>query len=224
MNTRRLGTVVASLGLSAACAHADFTYAIDDGDPDLGIGPPNGSSFIALNQFSVAAGQSIVTEILVQFFGPSSFQLPNPATAYLWSDPNGDGLPGDAQILASIDGLAQGQIGFTSFDIPDTAIGPEGTSFFVGVMTTDDPNLAGLPSISVDTTPILPGRSFTLVGNLLDPTGLGGATDLANLNRGPLHIRAVAVPAPPASAFVVLGLAGMRRRQARERRRAPVAG
>ncbi len=199
------GVIIACAALTSVCHAGGPLYAIDSGIPALGAGPPNGDAFIGLNQFTVEPGGETISSILIQFFSPNASQTPNPATAYLWSDPNNDGLPDDAIALAQADGLAQGQMGFTTFDIPDTFIGAAGTSFFVGVYLTDDP-AAGLPSLAYDDAP-LPGRSFFMVGDTLDPLNLAGASDFGD-DKGPWHIRAQGVPAPGAAICLVGCLLG----------------
>ena len=59
-----------------------------------------------------------------------------PATLYVWSDPDGDGDPTDATVIASAAiELVEGMNDLnenTLFNVPEVFIGPNGTSFFVG--------------------------------------------------------------------------------------------
>ncbi len=57
-----------------------------------------------------------------------------PLTVALWSDPNGDGDPADAQLLVSAETTTSLEFSgqYVSVNVPDTVIGPAGTSFFVG--------------------------------------------------------------------------------------------
>src|SRR5262249_14741312 len=88
------------------------------------------------------------------FFDPSLDGLPY--TAVLWSDPNGDGQPDDAVVLATAPGVVASQ-GTNTFII--TPITPTGatTHFFVGFLITQ---VAGqFPAAFDESAPIF-DRSF----------------------------------------------------------------
>ena len=80
-----------------------FTYMIDDGMAEDSVGLTAGGSLVALNEFPVTGGNNVITSISIAW-GTPAFPDPSlnglPYTAVLWSDPNGDGSPTDAVVLA----------------------------------------------------------------------------------------------------------------------------
>src|SRR5262245_30140586 len=85
-----------------------LTYVIDDGTAEDSVGLTAGGSFVAVNSFPVIAGNNVITSISVAWGTPF---FPDPSldgltyTAVLWSDPNGDGSPTDAVVLATAPGV-----------------------------------------------------------------------------------------------------------------------
>ncbi|MCH2161502.1 MAG: PA14 domain-containing protein [Phycisphaerales bacterium] len=93
--------------------------------------------------FEVEAGASIIDQLEVAFgiMPVNSF-----ATIVVWSDPNQDGSPRDAELLYAENVLVTEPnetpgmpVNFTVIDIPPLDIGPTGTRFFVGAFV-NDPN------------------------------------------------------------------------------------
>src|SRR4029077_6896809 len=91
------------------------TYMIDDGTSEDAVGFGNGAqNFQSLwfNQFDVIPGQTTISSVSVAW-GTPVFPDPSidgtPTTVCIWSDPNGDGNPSDASLLASVDGVMQNQ-------------------------------------------------------------------------------------------------------------------
>ena len=82
-----------------------FTYMIDDGTAEDSVGLTNGGNFARLNSFPVSGGNNVITSISIAW-GTPAFPDPTlnglPYTAVLWSDPNGDGSPTDAVVLARL--------------------------------------------------------------------------------------------------------------------------
>ena len=82
-----------------------FTYVIDDGTAEDSIGLTAGGTFVSCNEFTVTGGNNIITSISIAWGTPA---FPDPTldglayTAVLWSDPNGDGSPTDAVVLARL--------------------------------------------------------------------------------------------------------------------------
>src|SRR6476646_2935333 len=80
-----------------------FTYMIDDGTAEDSIGLTAGGTFVSCNSFPVTGGNNVITSISIAW-GTPLFPDPTlnglPYTAVLWSDPNGDGSPTDAVVLA----------------------------------------------------------------------------------------------------------------------------
>jgi hypothetical protein len=151
---------------------AGVVYQADDGTHESTTGVPNGGSTAVINHFLVQGGfEKIVTISLV--WG----QLANgtPAVVYLWSDPNGDGDPTDAQVLASAATASENANTdiFTTVPIPGTFVGPVGTSFFVGVIIDHQ---AGEKPISFDQDNP-PGQTWIAADDVspIDPNNLGAA-------------------------------------------------
>lgn len=184
-------------------------YRLDDGSIGFSLGPGNNTGAY-LNQFTVTGGQRVITEIQIDF-GVLFEATDQSVTAVLWSDPDGDMHPSDAVPLASVTQLSDHAAGFNTFDIPDTYVGPDGTSFFVGAVWTDQfPGSAALlmPLDSAAT----PDRSYAFDGagvSVSDPTN-GTFRSF-----GDNYIRAIAtVPEPSTlllTGLAVLGLLAIRR-------------
>ena len=111
-------------------------YVVDSSDlvgpAASGISPTAGTGIVCVNNFSILGEYSTITVVLVQWslmYGTTYF------TAGIWSDPNQDGIPNDAVLLTTsaltpaVAGEYLQQVNFPSPQL----IGPEGTSFFVGV-------------------------------------------------------------------------------------------
>src|SRR4026209_2625608 len=147
-----------------------LTYMIDDGTAEDSVGLTAGGSFIALNSFPVTGGNNIITSISIAWGTPA---FPDPTldglayTAVLWSDPNGDGSPTDAVVLATAPGVIsmQGTDTFLTSGNPTTM----GTTpnFFVGFVIT---HTAGqFPAAFDETPPTLTNRSWVATtGNIND--------------------------------------------------------
>ena len=108
-----------------------FSYRIDDGGPEFGIRSA-GTQMAWLTNFRVEDGARVIEGLDLMFvFAPPSQN----AKLFVWSDPNGDGNPSDAQVLSTrtvpITTLGVMQ----SIDLPAVDVGPDGTSFVVGAIT-----------------------------------------------------------------------------------------
>src|SRR6476469_6788271 len=188
-----------------------FTYMIDDGTAEDSVGLTAGGSLVALNSFPVSGGNNVITSISIAF-GTPLFPDPTlnglPYTAVLWSDPNGDGSPTDAVVLAQAPGVVAnaGTDTFITTTIPPTMVTT--ANFFVGFLIT---HTAGQFPAAFDETAPIPNRSwialtssindlsgaapiesFGLVGNWLiradgntggpTPTGTPSTTPTATIN------------------------------------------
>ena len=145
---------------------APYRYQYDDGEMNGSVGA-SARHVAWLSAHTVKFGHETISEIeLAWGFMPTG----TAATLGLWSDPNGDGDPADAQLLMEHVAYAVfPQTGTVVVeDIPDTYVGPQGTAFFVGAWGEFDPAPtmypAGLDDDSSDLqswwitsdTPILP--------------------------------------------------------------------
>src|SRR6188472_208105 len=157
-----------------------FTYVIDDGTAEDSVGLTNGGTLLCLNSFPVSGGNNVITSISIAW-GTPAFPDPTlnglPYTAYLWSDPNGDGSPTDAVVLAMAPGVvaAAGTDTFITTPIPPTMVTT--TNFFVGFVIT---HTAGqFPAAFDETAPNLPNRSWvSLAGN---PNNLSDAVTIESV-------------------------------------------
>ena len=114
----------------------------------------------ACNSFPVTGGNNVITSISIAW-GTPAFPDPTlnglPYTAVLWSDPNGDGSPTDAVVLAMAPGVIsqQGTDTFITTAIPPTMVTT--TNFFVGFLIT---HTAGQFPAAFDENAPIPNRSW----------------------------------------------------------------
>ena len=216
----RLSLLLVFIFLTAPATVHSSLYQIDDGGSEfaLGLANFNGADMIALNQFTVTGGNNMIGSISVAWGSPVN---PNPSlnglwyTAVIWSDPNGDGNPSDAQVLGTAPGLVAGA-NTDTFDVSifQTCVTVT-PSFFVGFIITYGPSAMPGNITGFDETAPLPGRSFV--------TGAAvGAGDINNLgnnfvplepveifgSHGNWMIRAdvcAAVPEPTSTVLLLLG-------------------
>lgn len=148
-------------------------YRIDDGGAEFGV-RADGNNMAWMNQFRVQDGAMVIETIDVMFVFAPTNQL---ATVYVWSDPDGDGSPVDARVLASVQ-IPIATLGvWQTIDLPDTLIGPNGTSFFVGAITTT--TTADFPG-PIDSSGSALSRRSWIVGSSspIDPNDLSaGVTE-----------------------------------------------
>ncbi len=159
---------------------APVRYQYDDGAQEANIFFAGASQldFAWMNQFNVLAGGEWISAIEV-VWGDTYPDLP--AEVVLWSDPNGDGNPSDAQVLVTVDTRSM-KIDFPSDNlnvvaIPPTYVGPAGTSFFVGVHFYD--LWSSAKPIAIDVDEPHSGRGWIAYA-------IGGFVDLNNLTAGGL--------------------------------------
>ena len=149
-------------------------YAYDDAEPEFFVSS-DAPNMAWLNNFTIEEGKERIVAIDVMF---GLVDEGDPHTIYLWSDPNGDGNPDDAQVLASVATVAV-NVGeaftYTRIDIPDIDFAP-GTSFFVGAVLNDFTLFADFPA-QKDSTP--PNGKSWLVGRFspIDPNDLSDDAD-----------------------------------------------
>ena len=155
------------------CQANNFFYSLSPSSLiDLASGLPNGGTMAWMNHYTVRAGSETVGSIWMKW---GTVANGTPAVVYLWSDPNGDGDPTDAQVLASAVTVVQNANTPTNtvVAIPGTFVGPAGTSFFAGAIITHQ---AGEKPVPLDTD--VPAGPTWLVGDAagpIDPNNLASA-------------------------------------------------
>ena len=155
------------------CTGSEIIYRYTDDMPCEYGGRPDDSTYAAWMNNFVISGDAVVIEAIEIAF--TNIPDNSPATVYLWSDPDGDGDPTDAQVLSSaVTSVSNDPNNVVRIDIPDTYVGEAGTSFFVGaVMAIPEPILDQFP-IGLDATdPTTLSRGW-LIGRAgeIDPNNL----------------------------------------------------
>jgi len=95
---------------------------------DLG----NNQTICWLSHHIVAPGREIINGIEIAY---GVMEEGRPVTLAVWSDPDGDGIPFDAELLTSVDTeVVSPWLPLTpiNVEIPETFLGKPGTSFFIG--------------------------------------------------------------------------------------------
>jgi hypothetical protein len=152
------------------------TYMIDDGTAENAFGLFFSGDLIALNEFPVIPGQETINEVSIAW-GDPAFPDPSldgvPYTVCIWSDPDGDGSPTDAQLLTTAAAVvsAPGTNTFITTNIAATITTP---NFFVGFLITQP--TSQLPAAFDETSPIFSNRGYLAYG--IAP----GSGDINNLN------------------------------------------
>jgi hypothetical protein len=150
-------------------------YLLDDGTLEASFGLGVQGDIAWLNHFTVQSGMEVIA--YVELVYSNTFLDGVPVTIHIWSDPNQDGNPDDAQVLATASATAinSGQVVFNPVYVGDLSIGPVGTSFFVGALLHD--TIGSIRPVTRDTDDIH-GESWyaaqASVGSL-DPNNLGAA-------------------------------------------------
>jgi hypothetical protein len=155
---------------------------IDDGSAEDVVGLTVGGDLIILNEFAVIPGQETINQVNIAwgspvFFDPTLDGLPY--TAAIWSDPNGDGNPDDAQLLTTATGIVSNQ-GTDTFITTNITATITTANFFVGFVIT---HASGQRPAAFDvTTPIYSNRSYVAYDTA---PGTADIMDLSN-NEGPV--------------------------------------
>ena len=150
------------------------SYRRDDGTAEVYVSS-DAPNMAWLVQYTVVEGAERITAVEVLH---ALLPIGKPVDVYLWSDPNNDGNPNDAEVLAHVATTVQfpDSNTYEIADIVDTYVGPAGTSFFVGAIVHDFVLFTDFPGAKHSTAP-----TFTswLVGKngVIDPNDLAFEAD-----------------------------------------------
>ncbi|MHC5001649.1 MAG: hypothetical protein ACYTJ0_00860 [Planctomycetota bacterium] len=123
---------VARPAQGAAAGLGPCEYAVDDGTGENGLGLLNGGLLVWANAFQATAGCTEISTVRVAWYSTGGVFTPNAAAkVFVYDDPDDDGNPDDAVLLAITD-VTTASEGTDNF--VDYAIGPVTVSgtFFVG--------------------------------------------------------------------------------------------
>ncbi len=204
------GSTLSLMFATASIVKANVTYQIDNGTSQTAVGIVDSSCLTAsgftwgdllwLNSFQVQPGGELIDSIAVGWGTPTpiSPRATNcPATqtikdsglstsvgqigkVFLFSDPNQDGNPDDAQLLTMVDAIINvpaqdnaGQDLLTTINIPDTLVSGD---FFVGALFPNQQE--GQFPAAIDNSAPVKGRSWAAYR--LKDANAPVVTDLAN--------------------------------------------
>jgi hypothetical protein len=149
-------------------------YALDDALPEFYISS-DAPNMAWLINYVVEPGRERISAINMM---DGQMPLGAPVDVYLWSDPNNDGNPDDATVLAHVATTVQNPLLFVynRVDIPDVYVGPAGTSFFVGAIVSSFTLFSDFPAPKDS---LFPTGTSWLVGNVnaIDPNDLSANAD-----------------------------------------------
>lgn len=139
--TTLLRMLCLAVAVTATPVLAIDEYRLDDGVKEMGVGIQSGgsNSLAWLNRFVIEPGLETITAVRIAFGGSlAAANLPNgsPITVYVWNDPNQNGDPADATVLASVPGTVSGAgtNAFATFTLPTPVTLPVGHTFFAGAV------------------------------------------------------------------------------------------
>ena len=175
---------------------AGIDYVIDDGIFGVVYGTFDSPiDLIWLNPFTVTPANQYITHIAVCWLGTTPEGTPG--TLMLYDDPNNDGNPDDAVLLATApcvghDAFGLGPAKFSILPIARTYVGTVGKRFFVGALMSCAPNVF---VAAADQTQPNPAQGWIVAafygqGNINDLTANDGI--LAPIN-GVFLLRAIAM-------------------------------
>ena len=146
-------------GTIDTCQIDPFRYVLDDGDSEARVNS-DGTHTAWMNLMFVEEGHETVTGIEVLM---TADEIGVPFGLYLWSDPDGNGVPDDSTVIARMENLVVDEVALLTFDFPSpVTIGPAGTPFFVGAVASSD---FQYPAVLDITAPHSFGRSWVVGRN-----------------------------------------------------------
>lgn len=196
--------------LASSASGESVVYVVDSSDligpAASGISPYAQSGIVCVNNFRVVGGYSTIVDVTVHWgliLGTTA------VTAGIWSDPDQDGVPDDAVLLAfsAPTQVTAGQyLQQVAFSSPQY-VGPEGTSFFVGFYWQDvSPDADLFMGKDRPLQPQWPSWHKTWTDAPPDPTDLGAAYNYQGTHRAFVIRPTGVVPEPSVlSLLVILG-------------------
>jgi C1A family cysteine protease len=152
-------------------------YTVDDGSSENSIGLINGGDIMWLNQFTALPGSETISSIALTWgtpLYPGDIPSGKPTTVALYEDPDDDGNPDDAVLLATASTSVTNPDSdlFTTVSItPSTVSG----SFFVGALLPNQQ--AGEYPASLDQSAPVSGRSWIVSSTTLGTFNLNDLSD-----------------------------------------------
>ena len=119
-------------------------YERHDGTSEKAEGAEGPGTLAWMERFTGRANLSEIRSISVTFgeSGLSPAIIGRPVTVCLWSDPDGDGTPNDAEPIVIVDAVIDGPLGTSAqlIELPGSVTVGVGSNFFVGVVMTLPPD------------------------------------------------------------------------------------
>jgi len=196
--------LILSVLIPAIPCWSSTIYSYDDGTGGGGYLGTVSAYWFWLNAFQVVPGGETITTVQLAFHPAAP--LGADVTAYVWRDPNNDGNPSDAAVVASLAGTVAGTGDvFFDFSVTPYTFSP-GEWFFVGGGMWLE---AYAPGPSTDFAGS-GNNSWVALRSTNDPDNLGGAEHLlvrlSDVAGGVWMARAVGTPVPePSAALLVMG-------------------
>jgi hypothetical protein len=130
-----------------------------------GFCPGSSIDLLWLNQFNVVAGGQHLTHVAIAWTGYTPEGTPG--TIVIYDDPNNDGDPADAVLVATAPTIGHNAFGlgggltFSTVPVPPTFVGDIGDSFFVGMFMPLDCDMF---AAVFDPSPITPTQCWRIYG------------------------------------------------------------
>lgn len=185
--------LAAAMLLPPPLARAIDEYRADDGVKEMGIGVQSAgsNSFAWLNRFVVQPGNTTITAVRIAFGGnavQNNIGDGHPLAVYLWADPNQDGNPLDALVIASASGTVQGSgsNAFASYALTPPVTLAVGQVFFAGAIVSYNGQVlvGSLDRDGTDSIPAYPPNQHSFVAS--SDNGVPVAPNALALAQGPV--------------------------------------